>query len=57
MTSLLDRATGFRNDLIDLRRDLHRHPELAFCETRTAGAAARAVEAGDRSKREAREAE
>lgn len=45
MTSLLDRATGFRNDLIDLRRDLHRHPELAFCETRTAGAAARAVEA------------
>ena len=45
MTSLLDRATGFRNDLIDLRRDLHRHPELAFCETRTAEAAARAVEA------------
>jgi amidohydrolase len=26
MTSLLDRATAFRNDLIDLRRDLHRHP-------------------------------
>ena len=45
MTSLLDRATDFRNDLIDLRRDLHRHPELAFCETRTAEAAARAVEA------------
>ncbi|MBR9988820.1 MAG: amidohydrolase [Gemmatimonadetes bacterium] len=45
MTSLLDRATGFRRDLIDLRRDLHRHPELSFCESRTADTAARAVEA------------
>lgn len=44
MTSLLDRATGFRNELIDMRRDLHRHPELSFCESRTADVAARAVE-------------
>ncbi|HEX2168157.1 MAG TPA: amidohydrolase [Longimicrobiales bacterium] len=44
MTSLLDRATGFERDLIDLRRDLHRHPELSFCESRTADIAARAVE-------------
>lgn len=44
MTSLLDRATGFRNELIDMRRDLHRHPELSFCESRTAGVAAGAVE-------------
>jgi amidohydrolase len=26
-----------RQDLVDLRRDLHAHPELAFHETRTAG--------------------
>lgn len=44
MTSLLDRAAGFRNELIDMRRDLHRHPELSFCESRTADVAARAVE-------------
>jgi amidohydrolase len=28
---------GEMRDLIETRRDLHRHPELAFCETRTAG--------------------
>ncbi|MGH7446037.1 MAG: M20 metallopeptidase family protein [Longimicrobiales bacterium] len=44
MTSLLERATGFQRELIDVRRDLHRHPELAFCESRTADIAARAVE-------------
>jgi amidohydrolase len=44
MTSLLDRATGLQRELIDLRRDLHRHPELSFCESRTADTAARAVE-------------
>ncbi|MEO5509252.1 MAG: M20 family metallopeptidase [Longimicrobiales bacterium] len=36
MTSLLERARAFENDLIELRRDLHRMPELAFRETRTA---------------------
>jgi amidohydrolase len=45
MTSLIERATGFQSELIDLRRDLHRHPELAFKENRTADVAARAVEA------------
>jgi amidohydrolase len=29
--------SGTREELIALRRDLHRHPELAFEETRTAG--------------------
>ncbi|HSJ10252.1 MAG TPA: amidohydrolase [Longimicrobiales bacterium] len=44
MTSLLDRATAFQADLVDMRRDLHRHPELSFTEVRTAGVAAAAVE-------------
>jgi len=37
MTTLLRRAIAFEQELIALRRDLHRHPELAFCENRTAG--------------------
>jgi amidohydrolase len=45
MTSLLQQAAGIRHELIALRRDLHRHPELSFRETRTADVAARAVEA------------
>jgi IAA-amino acid hydrolase len=45
MTSLLQHATAFREDLVAMRRDLHAHPELAFQEHRTADAAARAVEA------------
>jgi IAA-amino acid hydrolase len=46
MTSLLLReATGFAEELVALRRDLHAHPELSFREHRTAAAAARAVEA------------
>jgi amidohydrolase len=45
MTSLLQHATTFERDLIELRRDLHRHPELAFQERRTADVAARQVEA------------
>ncbi len=40
---LLERARSFRADLVALRRDLHRHPELGFQETRTAGIAADAV--------------
>jgi amidohydrolase len=32
-------------DLITLRRDLHAHPELGFCETRTAGIVADALRA------------
>ena len=45
MTSLLDRATGFQRELVDMRRDIHRHPELSFRESRTADLAARTVEA------------
>ncbi len=40
---LLDRARSFRDDLVAMRRDLHRHPELGFRETRTARIAAEAV--------------
>jgi amidohydrolase len=43
MTSLLQHATLFEGELIELRRDLHRHPELSFQERRTAGIAADAA--------------
>ena len=36
MTSLLDRARGLQSELVELRRDFHRHPELSFREERTA---------------------
>ncbi|HUF49825.1 MAG TPA: amidohydrolase [Longimicrobiales bacterium] len=45
MTSLLHHASTLSDELIELRRDLHRHPELSFGETRTADIAARTVEA------------
>jgi amidohydrolase len=45
MTSLLHDAVRLKKDLIELRRDLHRHPELSFAETRTAAIAADAVTA------------
>jgi len=45
MNALLEAAEGFAADLVALRRDLHRHPELSFREYRTADVAARAVEA------------
>ncbi len=45
MTELLQRARAMRGDLVALRRDLHRHPELGFRETRTAALAADAVRA------------
>jgi amidohydrolase len=44
MTSLLDDARALEGDLIELRRELHRMPELSFCETRTAALAAALVE-------------
>lgn len=34
--SYLDRANALKDKLIAIRRDLHRHPELAFQEVRTA---------------------
>lgn len=45
MTQLLEHAQRLAHDLVEIRRDLHRHPELSFCETRTAGVAGDAVEA------------
>lgn len=42
----IDRAIEARNaDMIDLRRDLHRHPELGFQEHRTAGIVAERLQA------------
>ena len=42
---LLDAARPLADDLIALRRDLHRHPELGFKETRTAGVIAERLRA------------
>jgi len=44
MTTLLEQAATLQPKLTELRRDLHRHPELGFRETRTAATAARLVE-------------
>jgi amidohydrolase len=44
MRDFLHHARSFHADLVAIRRDLHRHPELAFHETRTAGRAADAVQ-------------
>jgi IAA-amino acid hydrolase len=43
MREFLRHARSFHADLVALRRDLHRHPELAFREHRTAAAAAAAL--------------
>lgn len=43
MTTLVQHATELERNLVELRRDLHRHPELAFQEVRTADLAARAL--------------
>lgn len=45
MNALLERAESFEDELVALRRDLHRHPELSFREHRTAAIAANRVEA------------
>ena len=39
--SILDRTSGYADDLIALRRDLHAHPEIGFREERTSGIVAR----------------
>jgi amidohydrolase len=43
--SLIERARAMQPSLVEMRRDLHRHPELGFKEERTARIAADAVEA------------
>lgn len=45
MTELLVRARQLAPQLVEVRRDLHRYPELAFQEVRTAAVAADRVEA------------
>ncbi|HSH44956.1 MAG TPA: amidohydrolase, partial [Longimicrobiales bacterium] len=44
MRDFLQHARSFHADLTEMRRDIHRHPELAFQETRTAGIAADALD-------------
>lgn len=44
-TDLLQRARALAPALVELRRDLHRHPELGFQETRTAGVVAQRLRA------------
>ncbi len=43
--SLIERARAMQSSLVEMRRDLHRHPELGFRVERTARIAADAVEA------------
>jgi amidohydrolase len=45
MRDYLRHARSIQADLVAMRRDIHRHPELAFHEERTARVAADAVEA------------
>ena len=44
-STLLERARSLAPGLVELRRDLHRHPELSFREHRTAGVVAARLEA------------
>ena len=43
--NLLEQAQALAADLTAIRRDLHQHPELSFQEVRTAGIAAKEMEA------------
>jgi amidohydrolase len=43
--NLIENARSLATELIEIRRDLHRHPELSFQEVRTAEIASREMEA------------
>ncbi|MBH16364.1 MAG: peptidase M20 [Gemmatimonadetes bacterium] len=43
--NLLERSKMMAEDLVEIRRDLHRHPELSFQETRTARIVCQEMEA------------
>jgi IAA-amino acid hydrolase len=45
METLLQRATAFEPELVELRRHFHRYPELSFQEVQTSAECARRVEA------------
>jgi amidohydrolase len=45
LSSLRDELSARADDLVSLRRDLHRHPELGFAETRTSAIVAERLEA------------
>jgi len=42
-----DKAEGIKAELIDIRRDIHAHPELGFKEVRTSGLVAKILESLD----------
>ncbi len=44
MANISDAVRGLAPAMVDIRRDLHRHPELGFQEVRTAGMVARRLE-------------
>jgi len=45
MSALLDRASALSDELVSLRRDLHRRPELSFREVETSARVVRELEA------------
>jgi amidohydrolase len=46
LPQVVDAVDRLEDDLLDLRRDLHAHPELAWDESRTTAAVARCLESG-----------
>ena len=44
MAQMTERIDGYRDELTATRRDLHKHPEIAFEEDRTSGVVAEKLE-------------